>query len=84
MGEPNYFATSLPAKGIDQITPNDSNKIGPYVSLLVGTAGTFYVDTVNGETNRKVVAPAGVLPLQVTKVYATGLVDAADIQGFKG
>ena len=79
----NDFVTSTnPAHSAVAITPHDTDpQGGPWRSLLLGTGGTLYVDVVGTGTNVKVVYAAGILPLHVSRVYATGLVDVADILG---
>lgn len=53
------------------VTPSDSGTIPATRALLIGVAGTVYVDFADGGTNVKCILPAGVWPLQVTRVYST-------------
>jgi hypothetical protein len=55
------------------IAPNDgANLAQPTRGLAVGAAGTVTVDFADGGSNVTLTLPAGVHPLRVTKVYATG------------
>lgn len=65
------------ASGAFAVTPNDGTDL-PSVAygLYIGTGGTLKVDTANegqGETTVSFAAvAAGVLPLKVRRVWATG------------
>ncbi len=77
-------AKSNPATGAFTITPSDVTEFAPATrALLVGTGGTIYVDMEDEGTNVPLVVPAGYNPIAVTRVYSTGLVDAADITGLR-
>jgi hypothetical protein len=55
------------------VTPSDTNNLSPAAwSLLIGTGGTLKVDTLGGQTGVALTVPAGLFPLMVTRVYATG------------
>jgi len=71
-----------PAVGAGAITPSDSTTFSPtYRALYVGVSGDIYVDCPHTGTNVKLGAvPVGILPIEVTRVYATGTT-ASDIVG---
>lgn len=55
------------------VTPSDTANLTPVAwALLIGTGGTLKVDTLGGQTGVALTAPAGLFPLMVTRVYATG------------
>jgi hypothetical protein len=62
-----------PANNAAVVTPNNSTDL-TYASraLVVGVAGTITVDMVGIGTNIELTVEAGVLPIRVTRVYATG------------
>lgn len=69
-----------PAKHAAAITPHDTNDLTNFPrALVIGTGGTLKVDTVGGETVTLSVV-SSILPLMVTRVYATGTT-ATDIIG---
>lgn len=60
-----------PATHAALVTPNDSaNLVSVSRALLIGNAGNLKVDTLGGETLVMPV-PAGLLPIRVTKIYAS-------------
>jgi len=70
-------------RGAVAITPSDAaNLTDPVSGLYIGTAGALKVDTASGETVTFANVVAGVLPLAVVKVYATGTA-ATGIVGLK-
>lgn len=55
------------------ITPDDSTVFNDCTrALWVGGSGTIFVDFADGGTNVQIDNAYGVLPFQVTRVYATG------------
>lgn len=63
------------------ITPSDTALLSfPTRWLVIGTAGALRVTTVLGNTVTLASVPVGVLPLQVTQVWATGTA-ASNISG---
>lgn len=69
-----------PAIDIVPITPNDSADISTVSvsgetrksrALYIGTGGAIKVTTANGN-DRTVTVPAGILPVQVVRVWSTG------------
>lgn len=67
--------TSGPSRNAAAVTPADgANLANPAMALYVGGAGNVKVDTVGGQTGVTFtgVTAGSVLPIQVTKVYATG------------
>jgi hypothetical protein len=61
------------AQNAAPVTPSDSSGllgVTQYISL--GAAGTITVDMFGGQKNVTLTLPAGLYPLAVTKVYATG------------
>lgn len=71
-----YFTNSGPAKRLFTVTPSDTLKVsGKIRSLLCTVAGNVAVQPVNNTTAETFVVPVVVgqiLPLQVTRVLATG------------
>lgn len=68
------FTTGLtsPAKNAAEVVPNNSVDLTTYSrGLIIGVAGTIKVDTVGGNTVT-ITAVAGILPIRVKRVYATG------------
>jgi hypothetical protein len=59
--------------GAAAVTPNDGTDltVSPCRALYIGTAGTLRV-TVNGSTVNFGAVVAGVFPVAVTRVHATG------------
>lgn len=55
------------------VTTSDTGALEPTRALYVGVSGNVTVDMVEGGSNLTFTAvPAGILPIQVTRVYATG------------
>ena len=55
------------------VTPSDSKDLTATTrALLVGTAGDVKVTTLGGQTVVIAAAPAGLLPIQATRVWAGG------------
>ncbi len=69
MGTPVH---SSPASSGFVITPNDSATFISTRALIIGTAGALAVTFVDGTDCIIPNAPAGLLPIQVMKVKATG------------
>jgi hypothetical protein len=63
---------SDPAKFGGAVTPSDSTVLTPTRALYVGTAGNVSVLMMNGVTVTFSNVQAGILPIQVTQVLATG------------
>lgn len=64
-----------PYSNAKAITPHDTNTLAATTrAISVGGAGTVSVDMAGpgGGTNIQLTLPAGIHPLAVTKVYATG------------
>jgi len=71
----------MPAVHAAVITPNDSTDLTNFPrALVIGTGGTLKVDTVGGETAIILTVVSSILPLMVTRVYATDTT-ATDIVG---
>jgi len=80
-----------PAATAVAVTPHDTNDLAAVIiggeslkytaSLHISVSGTLKVDTANGDTVTFPVVPVGVLPLQVSRVYATGT-DATGIVAY--
>ena len=61
-----------PAAHAAVVTPSDTVDLANATrAILVGTGGDLKVTTVGGETVVIPAAPVGVLPLQVTRIWAT-------------
>lgn len=73
--QPNYSKwIDSPAENAETVTPSNSVDI-TYVSraLYIGSTGDVKVDMKGGQTVTLVAVPAGaILPIRVTRVYATG------------
>jgi hypothetical protein len=55
------------------VTPSDTANLAPMAwALFIGTGGTLKVDTVGGQVGVTLTVPAGLFPVMVTRVYATG------------
>lgn len=55
------------------VAPSDTANLSPIAwALYIGTGGTLKVDTLGGQIGVALTVPAGLFPLMVTKVYATG------------
>lgn len=68
-----------PAQHAASVSPSDSTDLSVSTrALIIGTAGALKVDTVGGETVTIASVPAGILPIEVTRVYSTGTT-ASDI-----
>ena len=67
-----------PAIDAIPVTPNDSVDLpgGVCSALLVVTAGNLHVRTAAGN-ERTIAVPAGVVPIQVRRVYSTGTTAAS-------
>jgi hypothetical protein len=67
------FSVTDPGVDIVPVTPNDDEDLpeGITRALLIGTDGDLKVQTRAGNT-RIFYSPIALLPLQVTRVYATG------------
>lgn len=65
---------SVPAVSAAAVTPdNDTDLATPTRALYIGVSGDVKVDMVGtGEGITFKAVPVGVLPVQVTRVYATG------------
>ena len=63
---------SDPAKFGQAVTPSDSTVLTPTRALYVGVTGDVTALMMNGETITFKAAAVGILPIQVTKVLATG------------
>ena len=62
-----------PAKNAAAVTPNDSTDLTNVArALYIGVAGDVKVDTLGGDTVTLTAVPVGILPISVTRVYATG------------
>ena len=62
-----------PAKHAAAVTPaDDADLADAATALLVGTAGALKVTTTGGETVTFGNVPAGILPVGVVRVFATG------------
>lgn len=72
---------SDPARGAVAVTPSDATTLAGVRALYIGVTGDVAVVTP-GRTTSVVfkAAPVGILPVQVTKVLATGTT-ATDIVG---
>lgn len=64
-------AAITPADGAD-ITPPTAALPAAARALVIGVAGNVAVDLPNGGTNVVIALPAGVHPIAVTRVRATG------------
>lgn len=61
------------ARGGFAVTPNDVATFSSSRALYIGVSGDVCVDFAEGGVNIVLkAAPVGVLPVQVTRVYATG------------
>lgn len=65
---------TVPARGAVEITPSDSGSFNPnYRALYIGQKGHVKVDTLGGQTVTFSNVQTGTwLPVEVTRVYATG------------
>ena len=66
---------NAPAFGAVVVTTNDSTDLtkAPTRALYIGVAGDVKVDMMDGSAGVVFkAAPVGVLPIRVTRVYATG------------
>jgi hypothetical protein len=64
---------TVSARGAVSITPNDSTVINNTRALYIGVAGNLKVTMVDGQDVTFLALAAGtILPIQVTKVFATG------------
>lgn len=62
-----------PAVGAFAITPNDSTVFSRIPrAIYIGNSGSLKVDMESGDTVTFANVPVGVLPITVTRVYATG------------
>lgn len=60
-----------PANDIIPVTPSDTVDIPLCDALLISVGGTIVVITAAGKT-RTLTVPAGLIPLQVTRVLSSG------------
>lgn len=67
---------------IEVVPSNTVDLVDPVSALHISVAGALKVDMVSGETVTFAVVPVGVLPICVTRVYATGTA-ATGILGLK-
>jgi hypothetical protein len=79
MGAPNKYQLdakdTAPATGGVAVAPNDNSDLptAPTRALYIGTTGDLKVNMADGTTVSFVAIPAGtVLPISVTRVFATG------------
>ena len=64
---------AAPAHSAAAVTPNDSTDIKPTRALYVGVTGNIKVDMADtGSAITFTAVPVGIIPIQVTRVYATG------------
>ena len=64
---------TVSARGAVSITPNDTNNINNTRALYIGVSGNLRVSMVDGQTVTFQGLLAGsILPIQVTRVFATG------------
>ena len=72
---------SEPATHAAEITPdNDEDLAFPTRAIYVGTSGDLKVTMTEGETVTLANCPAGIIPLRVKRIFATGTA-ASDIVG---
>lgn len=62
---------SDPAKFGTAVTPSNSTVLTPTRALYIGATGDVSVLMMNGETILFKAVAVGILPVQVTKVFAT-------------
>ncbi len=69
----NAEGTDSPASHAAVVTPSNTTDLS-YVTraLIIGTSGDVKVTTKGGETVILPSVPAGILPLRVARVFATG------------
>lgn len=61
------------AQMAEQVTPDDNGTLSDTLGVYVGVGGNLKVDMTSGNTVTFVgVAAGSVLPIQVSRVYATG------------
>lgn len=77
-------AKTKPAEQVVAITPSDSTVfVPPFRSLWFNVGGTIYVDAAGVGTNVKVIGqPGSLFPVEVTRVYSTGL-SGAEVLGLR-
>lgn len=68
---------SDPAKFGAVVTPSDSTVLTPTRALYIGVTGDVSVLMMNGETILFKSVAVGILPVQVTKVFATNTTAAS-------
>jgi len=71
MSESNTAGLLRPGHAGAPVTPSDSATIY-FRALYIGTAGSVTVDMAGGGTSILFANAQGILPISVTKVYATG------------
>lgn len=72
------YGLESPAQFAAAVTPDNDNDLATAArALLIGVAGDVKVTTTGGSTVTMTV-PAGILPVSVVRVFATGT-DATDI-----
>lgn len=54
------------------ITPDNATDFAATRGLIVAVAGTLKVKRALDDADETIDAPAGVLPIQITRLYATG------------
>lgn len=65
--------SSFPGDDCFPITTHDSNDLEVTTrALIVAVGGALKVNTASGQTRTLTDVPAGVLPIRVTRVWATG------------
>jgi len=65
-------ATWAPSGEFSPITPNDTTDFAATRGLIVAVAGTLKVKRATDNADATIDAPAGVLPIRITRLYAAG------------
>lgn len=74
---------TIPATETVEITPSDDTTFAPpFRSLWVGGAGSVKITDPTGNDTTFVLDGAGVLPVEVVRIFATGT-DATGIVGLR-
>ncbi|MGZ2260293.1 spike base protein, RCAP_Rcc01079 family [Roseobacter sp. A03A-229] len=64
---------SLPAYGVQEITPSDTADLAEAtLALNVASVGTVRVTTLDGTVSDVTIAPGEAFPLRVSRVWETG------------